>query len=136
MIEHLKLSGYVKNSNGKYVKLFSGIKPTVIDKLIIKKTNTPLDFIEINLIDLDIDYIMEYRFSNERKFRFDFYLPNFKTGIEYEGLMSAKSRHTSIKGYSDDCEKYNLAQLIGLKVLRYTALNYQNISLDLKKLMK
>ena len=69
----------------------------------------------------------EFRFHNQRKFRFDFALPDLKVAFEYEGIMRGKSRHTTITGYTKDCEKYNLAALEGWKVYRYTALNYMDV---------
>jgi hypothetical protein len=83
-----------------------------------------------------IPYITEHRFCEERKFRFDFVvLPmSRKLAIEYEGLMSAKSRHTTITGFSTDCTKYNLAATKGWVVLRYTALNYTEMISDLTKM--
>ena len=81
-----------------------------------------------------LDFEKEYKFSQDRKFRFDYAIPLLMLGIEYEGTMSAKSRHTTVTGYSKDCEKYNLAQLEGWKVLRYTALNYTQLQNDLEKL--
>ena len=56
-----------------------------------------------------------------RRWRFDFAWTDLKVAIEYEGLMAAKSRHTTIKGFSDDCEKYNEAARLGWKVYRFTA---------------
>jgi very-short-patch-repair endonuclease len=70
-----------------------------------------------------IDFITEYKFLDKRKFRFDIAIPEYMIGIEYEGIVSTKSRHTSITGYSKDCDKYNLAVLNGWKVLRFTALH-------------
>ncbi|WP_142783369.1 hypothetical protein [Changchengzhania lutea] len=81
------------------------------------------------------NYVEELQFDDVRKFRFDWALPDLKIAIEYEGIFSKKSRHTTIKGFTTDCEKYNLAQIMGWKVLRYTANNYQNIEKDLKKLL-
>lgn len=69
----------------------------------------------------------EYQFHPARKFRNDFAIPALKVAIEYEGLISQKSRHTTIKGYSSDTEKYNLQQSTGWKVFRVTALNYKSI---------
>lgn len=77
----------------------------------------------------------EYLFSL-RKFRFDYALDAAKIAIEYEGLMSEKSGHTTITGYTSNCEKYNLACILGWKVLRYTALNYKQLENDLKELLK
>lgn len=84
----------------------------------LKKSNLPL--------------FPEYKFSSDRKFRFDWAIitTHCAIGIEYEGLMSRKSGHTTITGYTKDTEKYNLAQSIGWIVLRYTALNYKNMMKD------
>ena len=71
----------------------------------------------------------QYRFAPPRRFRLDFAWPNKNAGgvaVECEGIMSAKSRHTTISGYSKDCEKYNLAIEKGWFVLRYTILHLRN----------
>ncbi len=87
--------------------------------------------------------IPEYRFCPERKFRADYYLPDLNLLVEYEGIgiaadggraYSGASRHTSLAGYSKDCEKYNLAQILGYRLLRYTALNYTQARQDLSKM--
>jgi hypothetical protein len=54
-------------------------------------------------------------------------MPAVKIAVEYEGLMSRKSRHTTIKGYNADTDKYNRAQILGWRVVRVTALNYQTV---------
>lgn len=101
--------------------------------------------------DLCSDLEVEYRFSahhvglgkgirdrlrssNLKDWRFDWAFPNAKIAIEYEGLMSKKSGHTTIIGYTSDCEKYNAAQILGWKVFRYTALNYKDLICDIEKL--
>ena len=61
----------------------------------------------------------EYRFNEKRRFRFDFAIPEKKIGIEFEGIMNGKSRHTSVTGYSKDTGKYNLAAAEGWRVFRY-----------------
>lgn len=76
-------------------------------------------------------YTKEFRFS-DRKYRFDYAFPEYKLAIEYEGLISEKSGHTTLKGYTKDCDKYNSATLLGWKILRYTALNYRNIAQDVE----
>ena len=75
----------------------------------------------------------EFRFDEVRKWRFDFCIPSLMIGIEYEGLMSEKSRHTTAKGFTGDTEKYNQAQQLGWKVLRFTALNYKTLITELNK---
>lgn len=75
----------------------------------------------------------EFKFSDTRDFRFDWFIEELALGLEYEGVMSEKSRHTTPIGYSNDAGKYNLAQQLGYKVLRYTVLNYRSIISDLEK---
>jgi len=79
-------------------------------------------------------YDVEARLIPGRKFRCDAYFHEIKTAVEYEGLIAAKSRHTSITGYTKDCEKYNLLQMEGYRVLRYTALNYSRVIGDIEKI--
>jgi len=82
------------------------------------------------------DVISEYKFLEDRKFQFDFYIPSKKCGVEYEGLFSSISRHTSIVGYNNDCEKYTLASLNGYKLIRVTAITpLNNLKLYLEKLL-
>lgn len=69
----------------------------------------------------------EYRFYTNRKWRADYAIPAINVLIEYEGLMSDKSGHTTIRGYTKDTEKYNKAQELGLFVIRVTAVNYKTI---------
>jgi len=93
-------------------------------------------FILLVLQNLKTDYTTEFKFSKSRKFRSDIAIPNHKIAIEYEGIFSLKSRHTTLKGYTMDTEKYNLATTEGWKVLRYTALNYKNLENDIKQLIR
>ncbi len=82
------------------------------------------------------DYESEYKFVPNRKFRADFYIPSLNVLIEYEGIISAKARHTSITGYSKDCTKYNFASKLGYRLLRYTALNINEIVEDLEEIQE
>lgn len=75
--------------------------------------------------------VKECQFHSKRKFRFDYCLPAYMLAVEYEGLMSKKSRHTTATGFSMDTTKYNAAQSLGWTVLRYTALTYLNFEADL-----
>jgi very-short-patch-repair endonuclease len=78
----------------------------------------------------------EYKFAQNRRFRADIAIPEAKILIEYEGLNSEKSGHTTLMGYSKDTEKYNLASTLGFKVIRYTVMNYQNVISDVELLLK
>lgn len=80
-----------------------------------------------------IPVVQEHRFHPERKWRFDFALPENKVAIEYEGLFSEKSGHTTIGGYTKDVEKYNEAQALGWRVIRFTAKDYKKVIETLEK---
>lgn len=83
----------------------------------------------------NIEVVREHKFHPERKWRFDFAVPAHKVAIEYEGLNSEKSGHTTLVGYTGDTEKYNAAQALGWKVIRFTAKNYKKVLTELKKLI-
>jgi len=85
--------------------------------------------------ELSLSLEKEFKFHNERKFRFDYCFPAIKIAIEYNGIMSEKSRHTSITGYSRDQEKINIAQKEGWVVLSYTPLNYKQSLQDLRHII-
>lgn len=87
------------------------------------------------LKDMRVNFKQEHQFHPVRKFRFDFVIPSHKIAIEYEGIISGKSRHTTIGGYTRDTEKYNLATICGWRVLRYTAKNISSLRADLVQLM-
>jgi hypothetical protein len=80
----------------------------------------------------------EFLFVKGRKFRADWKVSkgNKSILIEYEGINSKKSRHTGIEGYTKDCEKYNLAQIHGYRILRYTMINFCEVFKDLERFFK
>lgn len=67
-----------------------------------------------------ITFIQEFKFSPAKKYRADFYLPDFNVLVEVEGGTRNKSRHTTHEGYSKDLNKYNLAQILGYARLAFT----------------
>lgn len=66
------------------------------------------------------EFIPEFRFSEQRKWRFDYAQIESKTAIEVEGGIFSQGRHTRGKGYKNDMEKYNNAIVLGWVVLRFT----------------
>jgi len=80
----------------------------------------------LQLGDRDNEPTIEYRFAPPRRWRFDFAWQREKVAVECEGIVSAKSRHTTITGYTRDCDKYNAAQLEGWVVLRFTQLHMED----------
>jgi len=90
------------------------------------------DFCNINALKFET----EYRFHVERKWRADFAIPEMMVLIEYQGgVFMNKSGHSNIKGQTRDQEKMNQAQILGWKVLQYSAKNYTQLTEDLKKLL-
>jgi len=77
----------------------------------------------------------EYIFCPGRRFRFDYAYPDEKIAIELEGGVWIQGRHNRGQGFINDCEKYNLACVMGWKVLRYTAGQIGNLTADLKLLL-
>lgn len=65
--------------------------------------------------------IREYKFLEDRRFRFDFAYPQFKFAIEVEGGVFTGGRHINPMGFTKDCEKYALALVNGWGVLRVTS---------------
>jgi hypothetical protein len=122
-----------------------GVKPKVIPVSEYRRMKKPVSKSGVNKIEAilksyKIEYLKERQFAPPRKFRFDYSFFKWiegdylKVAIEYEGLFSAKSGHTTIKGYSNNCTKYNLAAINGWIVLRYTATTVKNLTDDLRAL--
>ena len=101
-------------------------KPKTVKKLSRQKewlTKELKDWGIINSLVLET----EYRFFEPRKWRFDWAYPQRMIAVEYEGIFSKKSRHTTITGFTGDTDKYSKAAVMGWKVVRVTALNYKNV---------
>lgn len=82
-----------------------------------------------------IEFVVEYCFHPQRKWRFDFAILEHKIAIEFEGIFSKKSRHTTVSGYAGDVEKYREAAKLGWTVLRYTAKDYKRVVADVGELL-
>jgi len=59
----------------------------------------------------------EHKFSEGRRFRFDYYHPS-GVAVELEGGIWRMGRHTRPSGFLNDMEKYNLAASMGILVFR------------------
>lgn len=75
----------------------------------------------------------EYNFNPLRRWRADWCVPDLKLLIEYEGLSAKKTGHTTSEGFTANTEKYNSAQALGWKVLRFTYQNYKDMIDELNK---
>jgi hypothetical protein len=83
-----------------------------------------------------LELISEYRFHPARKWRSDWFIKELNLLVEYNGIFSEKSRHTTHTGYTGDMEKINAAQALGFRVLQFTPLNYKTIIQELEKFGK
>ena len=61
----------------------------------------------------------EFVFHPTRRWRFDFAWPSLYIAAECEGGVWSGGRHTTPSGFTDDCEKYNAAAVLGWRVLRF-----------------
>lgn len=82
--------------------------------------------------ELGIIATAEYPFAPKRKFRFDLYLIGWRIGIEVDGGRW-KRGHRSSRDTDMHNEKYNLAQVLGYKILTFT--NEQVMSGKAKELL-
>ena len=70
--------------------------------------------------DLGVECVKEYKFHPERRWRFDYAIPEHKIALEVEGGVWTQGRHTRPQGFLGDIEKYNAATLMGWRVFRTT----------------
>lgn len=132
-LQKLKDKGLIIEDNTKVQEI--EIKKPKIVKVSVEKNTIELYLKQMVQSGTIESYEAEYQFTKKRKFRFDWFIPCLNLALEYEGIMSDKSRHTTITGYTGDINKYNLALTLGFKVLRYNALNYQNAYSDIEKII-
>lgn len=80
--------------------------------------------------------VQEYKFHPTRRWRFDYYHPESRRAYEYEGIAGhGRMRHTTLTGYTKDCEKYNEAGKSGITVFRFTVLNFSEVKNYLPKVL-
>lgn len=133
-IERLKADGKIRGFTAPATKPAAGGRKVAKH---FPKRSKEKDWIGWNLLawcsERGLVYEEEYRFDAAKKYRADYAIPALKILIEYEGLFSEKSGHTTAKGYTKDTNKYNLAASNGWTVLRFTALNYKELINELNK---
>lgn len=78
--------------------------------------------LEKHMTELGIKFKPEYQFYDNRKWRFDYLIngPDWIYGVEIEGAIWTRGRHTRGKGYQADMEKYNHASVLGFRLLRFS----------------
>lgn len=99
-------------------KRSKGLKMARSKKL--KKKETTDFFCALVRSDIKVDIVKEHRFLKDRRFRFDYAIPEYKIAIEQEGGIWTNGRHVRGAGYKRDMEKYSLAAVEGWIVIRRT----------------
>lgn len=100
-------------------------------------------FLTIVKQQLNIEMKQELVFAPPRKWKFDFYIPEYKIAIEVEGGAFQETwykdkktgetkkhtggRHNTPEGFIEDMEKYNTAVTLGWRLLRFTPEQLYNI---------
>lgn len=62
----------------------------------------------------------EVRFHPDRKWRWDAAWPDRLLAVEFQGGAFRRGRHVRGKGFSDDCEKFSTAAVLGWRVMPVT----------------
>lgn len=81
---------------------------------------SPASEMALQLKSIGFPAVPEYKFHPSRKWRFDFAYPLNKLAIEVHGGIYRQGRHTRGKGFENDREKMNEAQIMGWTVLEVT----------------
>ena len=85
--------------------------------------------------------VSEYKFHPKRRWRLDRAWPEHKVAVEIEGGLYKGGRHQTLVGFTNDCEKYNAAAMLGWRVYRVPSpwLDrwnlYDTVMADLKELL-
>jgi len=135
-LERLRNKGLVIHDKKTEPFKFTNVPVGKVKKISVEKNTIQYVLETLQKEKLFDRFTTELKFDIVRRFRFDWAIPSLRIAIEYEGIFSDKSRHTTVNGFSKDCEKYNLALSLGWRVLRYTSKNYQELENDLKKLLQ
>jgi very-short-patch-repair endonuclease len=95
----------------------------------VRTKNDAPDLLAIHLAELGLEFIREFKFYAERDWRADFHIVENSVLIEIEGAVSKyakfhpewqQGRHQRSQGMIEDMSKYNMAQILGYKVFRFT----------------
>jgi len=68
--------------------------------------------------ELNVICTTEYKFCEDRKWKFDYAIVDKMIAIEVEGGAFTQGRHTRGKGFINDMEKYNKATELGWTLIR------------------
>jgi very-short-patch-repair endonuclease len=84
------------------------------------KLNVGCLLMEKFLRELGLIFEREFHFCRDRRWKADFHIPKHRLLIEVHGSVYTQGGHTRGKGFEDDREKMNTAQMMGYKVLEFS----------------
>lgn len=92
------------------------------DKMKRKKSPLEEHFKIICLAEGLTNFEREYKFHPTRKWKIDFYFPEYKLAVECDGgiWLGGRGGHSSGQGISRDKEKANAMTMMGIALLQYT----------------
>lgn len=70
--------------------------------------------------------VREHRFAAPRRWRFDFAWPSLWLAVELEGGVFVHGRHSRGVDMTGDCDKYNVAAVLGWRVYRFTVKHFES----------
>lgn len=73
--------------------------------------------------------VREYKFHDTRKWRLDYAWPEHKIGLEVNGGVWIRGRHTRGAGQIKDMEKFNAANLLSWHIYQCTPQEIHNLSI-------
>ncbi len=130
-LDMLISSGKVKIPESKHRNVSGSKNGTAKHPRLNKKTRSPLElrFLrDLRALNLP-GPISEFKFHDTRKWRLDFYWPDYRLALEVDGGTrnhgqkrkdgsTAISGHLTPDGYQRDCEKGNHAVMAGIALMR------------------
>jgi hypothetical protein len=106
-----------------------GVVPGTTIKPKVRRVHPQIEQLKLCLRGLGMEFKEELVFHPVRKWRFDLAVPELKLAIEYQGHGQTGRKkhvggHASVTGLAGDCEKDFAANVLGWRVLKFTALHF------------
>lgn len=95
----------------------------------MNKTDEMIFFAMLKQWNIDTP-VKEHLFAKElkRKFRFDYCFTDIMLAVEIEGGVWINGRHNRASGFIKDIVKYNIACMLGYRILRFTIADLKKTS--------
>lgn len=94
-----------------------------------KKPKSELEAIMLGQLEsagLAEGMVREHRFHPDRRWRFDFCWPSRRLALEVQGGVWVNGGHNRGAGFTNDCEKFNEAALLGWRLIKVSGGQVRN----------